>query len=384
MKSVFLNLKELWLITVIIGFLSLEIEIGGATIVLNFARAGDVDEQLLESYKAEEKAASNRAAGSDQSNGASKKTTQAIGPAVKAAKNRAKAAWEKRDYKQVLILLKPFVDPPDKEVLRLLAHAAEKENDHGERVRFLEVLTRTWPSSLEDRLALGSALRDSGKFDAAIEQFRFVLQSKPQSKQAYEGLLGVFERQKNRYEAQAVLSDMAKRFGRDPDVFKHSCRLQYVEGLFAEALKSCSRAIELDFKTAENHVYLGLVHLARDNSKQAEKILFATAKRFPKSQLAADAAGELAEKQKLYEKAKSIYSSCLKSNAESQSCWMGLSRVSFELRDYQSANDGYKTICKWDQTIRGEIFKRASLARLAGSQEWSQKLRTTAERCGQR
>lgn len=340
-------------------------------IASGWAQSGSVDDQLLEDM-----------ARTNQKKEAAAKVKKGGSKARGAALEKARLHMASRDYAKVISSLRPYIDPPDKEVLSYLAEAFERTNDRTELIRSLEIFVANWPDDLDGRLRLGKAYAGQAKYEKAIELFRSILAKDSNHKGAHLGLLSVFQKRKNSYEAQVILADMAKKFGQDIDVFTESCRLQYEDGMYVEATKSCSAAIELEPQRADNHVYLGLIQSARENNKQAEKILFAAAARFPNSSLAMKAAGDFAETQKNYEKASSLYKKCLKNTGESQVCRLGLARSSFEMRDYAESAKSYAIACKQDQTLRAEVLKRASLARQVGQTSWYDKLRTVGERCG--
>jgi len=368
------SLRGLLFIAVYIGHFAADPNLKNSTFVgfgKVLAQSGSVDEQLLE-----DKARSDQkkeSAAQAKKGGAKGKVT---------ALKKARQAMAARDYPKVITVLRPYIDPPDKEVLSYLAEAFERTQDKTELLRALEIYSATWPEDLPGRIRLGKAYAAQAKYEKAIELFRFVLSKDSKNKDAHLGLLSVFQKRKNSYEAQVILADMEKKFGRDADVLSESCRLQYEDAMYVEATKSCGMAIELDPKRADNHVYLGLIQTARENPKQAEKILFAAAARFPNSELAMKAAGDFAETQKNYEKASALYKNCLKNSGESFVCRLGLARSSFEMRDYEEATKSYTVACKVDQTLRSEVLKKASLARQAGQAGWYDKLRTVGERCG--
>ncbi len=287
------------------------------------------------------------------------------------------------DIDNAIFYLKKTNTEPNVKRLKFLIQLLRLKKDHLEEVRTLGILAQKIPNSPNVHTDLGDAYLKVKKPDKAIEHYRIAIKKYKKHKPAYRGLISVFEAQKNSYEIRTVLTDMLSVFGKDPEVFTHLCRLDYIDGFLDATIQNCGRAIEIKSSIAENHIYLGLAFKAQEKTQRASKIIKTAAKQFPKSELAQYEAARFYENEKNWEAAILYYTKCISAKSKSVKCYLGLGRSNLESKKMAASMEAFLKACQLDKTKYSDIRAAMGILRTRGNQKWYSKFKSAANKCGQ-
>lgn len=305
-----------------------------------------------------------------------------MSPKQRKAVDEARLLIDKQKYDDAIARLKAVNDPPQSEVLRLLAHALLKKKDYLEAIRALEIAVATNPRDFRAYSDLGGIYLESGRLDKANENIRKAIDINSLYRPAYDELLALFEKKKSNYEMRIVIADMISKFGEKAEFLHQLCRLYALDNYSENAITACQRAISADPKMADSHVYLGLTYKHSETPKQGETIIFKTADHFPKSEFAQFTAGQSSDETKNFERSTKYYLRGLSADKNSQRCRLGLARAYYSLKNYAESLKYYSASCKADRTVLKEFQKTASLIRMANDNEWYEKFNLATEKCG--
>lgn len=286
------------------------------------------------------------------------------------------------EYDRAVTHLKEASQDSTPEVLYMLAEAYRGRKDYPSEIRTLEVIIQTNESDARALELLGYAYFNSEDMNKSSQYFRKALAVDPKRRRSYDGLLKVFEARKNRYESRVVYADMVKAFGEDSQAYSGLCRLYTEDNLSESSIESCRKAISIDPKIPDNHVYLGMSYKYLKDMAQAQRILNKAAKSFPDSELALWASAQLADEMKNWESARLYYRKCVKADPRSSRCYKRLAMITFSLKEYQDSLEAFKRACELDRTTYTEIRNVTSQLRISNDEEWKDKFQDASDKCG--
>lgn len=305
-----------------------------------------------------------------------------------------KAAERERagDWAGVVEALKPSSDSLSRKGLLQLARAYGARKDWRNQIVSLEMLKNKSEKDYYALSLLGDAYAhraDEGDpgakakdLESAAGLYREAIDANKEFQPAYEGLLKALEKIDDRFEARSVINDMIKKFGRKASYVSSLCRLYSVESFIAKAIETCKEAIELSPKTAENYVYLGLSYREKENLPEAERALYGAAKRFPSSEFAQWAAGDLAHERKNFTAAYQYFIKGTAADALAPRSWLGAGKAALEDGRPKEAFEAYLRACELDRRTLSDYRKAAGLMRQRKLMDWSAKFEAAETQCG--
>lgn len=261
--------------------------------------------------------------------------------------------FENQNWNLAIETLKPKAEKLDQNGLSTLALSYGKIDDLANEGKLLEQLTVNYPKYTEGFVLLGNHYFNKTKIksDARIAMnclaaYKKAIELNPAHRPAYDGLLKAYDQFKNPYELRVLLGDMAKRFGKKPDIIGQLCQRFTEWGVFAEARHHCIEAINLDANKPENYVYLALIENNEGNVKKADSLLKKVTAKFESSEFAQSNYADFLTQQKNLPGAEASYSMAVKADPKSYRAQIGLAQTSFELRHYESALESFKQACE--------------------------------------
>ena len=286
------------------------------------------------------------------------------------------------DFDKTIFHLKKNNKKPSIKALILLAKTYSQKENYQEEIRVLSILLEMHPDSPKIYTDIATAYYKSNKIEEAINYYKTALQKDIRYKAAYKGLWTVFESQKNFFDMKQIIEDFLGKFPNDIEAHSKLCQTNLKSRFADETMLSCNRAIKINPSYANNHVYLGLAHKWNGNDKQAEKIIFDTAKKFTKSILAQYEAGQLAEEKNLWNRALNFYRNCFKVDNRSFTCLMKTIYLEIKLQKYEEVTESFLTACRINKfKTFSEIRDTAGKLRIEKKMKWSHHFKALAERC---
>jgi tetratricopeptide (TPR) repeat protein len=302
-------------------------------------------------------------------------------PSDKTANFELGKLYFSKDKDKALEYLQKGLNDNDPESYIWLAKLYHEQNKTLDEIRILNLLIPKHPNYPKAYTNLAFAYLKVGRLDDAIEKYRKAIEINPQYEAAHWGLLKVYEKKNNNYESRIILMDMLKLFGEKPKYLTLLCKLFSVDSFFEDSIRFCQKAIEVEPKVPENHVYLGLTYKYSENKQQAEKILKNAAKLFPKSTFAQQTAGEITLEAEYWEEASKYFQTCVKLDARNLICQMGLGKAAFNIGKYDISNNAFYQACMIDRKTVTEYKKNAAILRINKKTDWYNKFTANISKC---
>ncbi|MCB0362585.1 MAG: tetratricopeptide repeat protein, partial [Bdellovibrionales bacterium] len=282
---------------------------------------------------------------------------------------------------KIIELLNPYVDEIELNSQMILAMAFHQTESFDDEVRVLKKVITKNESNHLTLYKLGIAYTKIGDSTQATINFRKSIKLQKNFRPAYEALLEIFQVSKNNYESRAILREMERHFGKDPEIYSHLCRLDSLDGYIDTAIESCQLAIKLDPEFPDNAVYLSQSYIDQRNEAKAAQILLKSARRFPQSEFVQRSAGEYYLNQKNYAVAQKYFIQALKVDDKSSGAQLGLALCQFEKGMYEESLISFSKACKLDEIAIDKIRESSGKLRLAKETEWSRKFSQQIYKC---
>ncbi|MCB0348224.1 MAG: tetratricopeptide repeat protein [Bdellovibrionales bacterium] len=292
-----------------------------------------------------------------------------------------KALYHKGDKDRALELLKKAIVESDPNSYLLVAQIYREQKNYLDEVRILNLMLPKHPNYPRGHVLLGDAYVNLNKPDDAIVKYRQAIDISPKYESAYWGLFKVYEYKKNNYESRIILLDLIKNFGNRAKYLNPLCRLYSVDSFFEDSITFCQKAIEVDPKFVDNHIYLALTYKYAQNTQQAEKIIKSAASSFPRSEFAQQTAGEIMTERQNWEEASKYYLACTKRNKKNVSCQSGLALASFNIGKYDMSNRAFLAACLLDRKTVTEYKRQAAVLRINKKTDWFKKFTDNITKC---
>ncbi len=271
---------------------------------------------------------------------------------LKVRQSLAQNYYDSGQYNLAIEVLKARAEKLPQDSLTLLSQAYSKINDYSNEGKFLEQLTVNYPKYADGFVMLGDYYYRNSlqKNDPRISMnclaaYRKAIEINSSLRPAYDGLLKAYERYKNFYELRILLGDMAKHFGKTPEILANLCRRNTVDGYFVNARRICVDAINSDSKNPDNYIYLSLIENNEGNIRKADSLLKKVTTKFPQSEFANSNYADFLIQQKNLPGAETYFSLAAKADSKSYRAHVGLAQTSFELKHYESALEAYIQAC---------------------------------------
>ncbi len=242
------------------------------------------------------------------------------------------------------------------ERLLWLSRAYEKAGQYKRQVKVIEIFLKKYSAGYDILLEFARAYLKNDETSRAISTFKKAISLEPKRKLAYVESIKAAELKGQSHELQILLEAMKKRFDKEPFVYNKFCKY-YFNQSFYKNVEICREAIELDPDFAENHIYLGMAYIQREDIEKGSDLIFKTAKRFPSSSFAQKTAGDLSIKNQNWQRAAGYFSQCVRADNKHEYCFLELAKVKFQLEEYKTALSHFKSACDLQPLMRIEIRK---------------------------
>lgn len=294
-----------------------------------------------------------------------------VSPKVKDAVAKAASLESKKQYADVLKILKPLVAELPRHGVLILYRAYKATGDHQGELQMLELLLAKNPKDYVVKTQEGEAFLKLNRVEDALTAFQEAKAMNKQYQPAYEGHWTTLEKAKDMYEARAALSDMVKVFGPTPRSQSQLCRLFSTEDFLEKAEEHCRKAIELDPKNPDNYVHLGMSLRDQEKPDAALALLMDASKRFPASEWVLSTAGDLKASKKDFGDAYELYKKAAAADQKSVRSWLGLAKSAHQLQKYPEAISAFQKACALDRKTSIHFRSAASDLKRAGNVKMS-------------
>lgn len=262
----------------------------------------------------------------------------------------------------------------------LLIKTHQEKKEWSQVVRAANLLLSKNEKDADGLVALGSAQFARGKVTDAKEALKKALEHNPRSLPAYRALGEIYEG--NPYEQRLLYQDMVEVFGERAEFLTKLCQINTADGENEQGEKVCQQAIGKDSKRPENHVNLALIAKQKGETDRARQLFKKAADRFPKSELAQFENANFLEGSKNYIEAFRYYERCVKAEAASERCLVGVGNTGVQIQKLDEAFEAFRQVCrKSGRKHAGAMRKASHLLRGQKSFDWAGKFEDLSERC---
>ncbi len=286
-----------------------------------------------------------------------------------------------KNYKKAVENLRKANKPQSIEVLDHLSRVYALAGDRKEEIRALELIRVDNRASASQLTRLGDAYLKESKIEDAATAYRDSIKKTPKYEPAYQGLFNLFRKEKNFYDARLVIIEVLEKFGDKPFWLNEFCRIEIEQKYYGNAKEICKRAINKDNKNPDNHVYLGLALKHTGDETQARRILLNAAKNYKNSEVAQWNGGQASCSIKNWEQGRTLFSQCIKVQANSGRCYLGLAKTEFELKSYDKALDALLKACPYIRGVDVEIRRFSYALDERKEPKIAKKYLSVTERC---
>jgi tetratricopeptide (TPR) repeat protein len=292
-----------------------------------------------------------------------------------------KALYRQGEKERALEYLKRAIIETDPNSYLMVAQIYREQKNYLDEIRILNLMLPKHPNYPKGHVLLGDAYVNLGKLDDAIVKYRQAIDVSPKYESAYWGLYRVYDNKKNNYESRIILLDLVKNFGEKAKYLNPLCRLYSIDSFFDDSIAFCQKAIQVDPKYADNHIYLALTYKYAQNTQQAEKIIKTAAASFSNSEFAQQTAGEITTETQNWEESAKYFSACVKLQKKNIKCHSGLALASFNIGKYDAANKAFYAACILDRKTVTEYKRHASILRINKKNDWFKKFTDDITKC---
>lgn len=314
-----------------------------------------------------------------------------------------------KNYPKAIENLKRANKPQAVEVLDQLARVYAQMGDKKEEMRALELIKADGKASPSHLTKLGNGYAEmrkeikakhpnvavistepnapkpedpSSKYAImAIDSYRESINKAPKYEKAYTGLYELYKDMNNYYDARLIIIEAIEKTGEKKYWLNEFCKIEGAQNYHDNAKQVCQKAISKDPKNPDNHVYLALAYKQTENEDQARKILLSAAKQFKKSEVTQWNAGQMSCAIKNWEQSSDLFKQCVKVDASSGRCHLGLGKSYFELKKYDEALNSLLKACPYIKGIDVEIRRFSYDLEKMNLKKPAQKYMSATEKC---
>ena len=287
----------------------------------------------------------------------------------------------KNSEQKLIELLNPYADEVPIEIQLILARSYRRLKQFKDELRVLKKVVTKAPNNHKAYLALGYAHLKVEEVDKAIFSFRRAIQLNKKYTEAYKALLEVFEKSYNNYESRIILQDMLKQVGKKPASYSHLCRLDSTDGYLEIAIQNCRKAIKMDPKHPDNHVYLAQSLSDQKNESEAGKILLRASKKYLKSEFVQWATGQYYFRQNNFPMAAKYFRRAISADIQSARAHLGFALSIFEQKQYDKALQAFAKACETDESTLEKLRKALGTLRTENKMDWSRRYSHQIYKC---
>jgi len=287
----------------------------------------------------------------------------------------------RRDADSMIEVLRPAVARLNRTGFLALARAYRMKKDFKEEIRTLEILHSQFPKDHIVLNYLADAYVSYAKYEDGLNRYLDSKLLNPGYLYTHQAIYRERLRAKQFSDATDTLTDMINRFGPRADLLSDLCLLYAHQAYFDKALEVCRTAIRRGPKIPENHVYLGLVWIEKENVLAGEKILRQAAKQFSKSEIAQWALGELEWEKKNSPTALRQFRKAVKNNPASARAHRGRARAAFAEKNFGEALDAFVKTCQLNRAWVDDFRVATAQLRRTSNTQWSSRFEGGMSRC---
>lgn len=280
---------------------------------------------------------------------------------------------------QALVEFKDANRPPNEPALIAIGKANMKKRDYLEAIRAFELALQIEPKKVENLVLVAQAYVASRKPTEAATRLRTAIQLESDYRPAHQALVELFE--SSRYERRIALEQMLVIFPKDPWSMSELCRTLAEDNFFEKAIQVCADAILLSPKNPDNQVFLGLMNKGSIHQKKGIAMLVATAKKYPRSELAQIAAGRAMDEIRNWEGAIRFYRAATKAAPKSSNGWISLAVAYSNAGAYRKSIETFRKACPMDTKAFTEVQRVQGLLRTQEIKPWAEEFRKLMEQC---
>jgi tetratricopeptide (TPR) repeat protein len=300
--------------------------------------------------------------------------------AASPAETEAQSSFQKKNFAKVVEVLSVPMEQLSVGSLKMLARAHQELRQWDKAQRVLEYLKEKAPRDHLVSLNLARVYLEQNLVTEGLAEYKRTTEIQPQFFPAYQEQLKYLEKSGRIADMRPLLMDMAQQFGERKEIINGLCRAYYEEGYIEQSKSYCQKAIMKDENNPNSYVYLGLTHKNSGDSGQATEWIAKASQRFPASEMAQWAAGELELEKGNYLGAEAHLLKAKKLEPTSVRVLKALAAAQFQLGKYQDALNHYSQWCSIEKRVPDE-FKKAAGLLLSEQPEWHRKYNSQIARC---
>ncbi len=307
----------------------------------------------------------------------------------------APTLYAQNRFKELTTLLWPSFDKLNRTELVWLikSHLFLSEPDQVTKV--VDILISKNPKDHEAYAYLGNAKYvKSQKLKAgeewkrtrqdSIDAYKKALEIKKDFLFAHQGLIQIYESEKNLYELRQIYKDLIELTGEKFEWLIQLCEIDTKDSVYENALKNCEKAKKLKPTDPKPYIYIAKALHGTGDTAKAKNLFRNAILKFPRSALANIAYADLLIEEKNFQDSFKYYSLATQANSESYEAWLGYAKSSFEILKYAEALNGFSRACAINKEALPVFKKSANILRNSSNLTWMNRYDSAVERCGLR
>jgi tetratricopeptide (TPR) repeat protein len=227
-----------------------------------------------------------------------------------------------------------------------------------EAVHYISIATTRDENDAEAWYQLGLAQHQANQVDDAVTSLRRAISINRKWIKPVLALGEVLEYAHDRYDARNVYMDAEKKLGDRAEFRSKLCWLFFQDAFWAESIRECSRAHELNFKDARSWTLLAQAYYENQMRPQAFTIFKNLLHELPGTALAYKARGLDYYNEKSYELAVSDLGKAYGFDPTDDEAAIVMARSLFELGQYKLALTLYIEAARLDRAYRHELLAK--------------------------
>lgn len=289
---------------------------------------------------------------------------------------------EKKEFTKLTELMWKKIDTLKRAELILLAQTHFKLEEFTETIKACNLVLAQNEKDEEAYTLIGLSQLKRKKEREAMEALKKATEINPLFYPALEGMGEIYEKRNNFYELRIIYSDLVAKVGEKSEYLTRLCDINTKDGVNDQAIEYCNKAKIKSPNLADNYTNLGLVYKNMKELPRAKNLLKEAAIKFPNSDKALLNYASFLEEEKNYIDSFKFYSACTKANVQSEKCWLGFTTTSYHILKFSESHEGLKKLCNFNRKYSLVGRKAAAQARTAKQFDWSKKIDTLSEICG--
>ncbi|MDZ4677335.1 MAG: tetratricopeptide repeat protein [Oligoflexia bacterium] len=239
-----------------------------------------------------------------------------------------------------------------------IGHLYSRMRKWPEAVHYLSIATTREPKDAQIWYELGLAQHQNKNVDESIESIRRSISLNPKKSHSVFALGEILEYAHDRYEARQIYIAAIKKLGNQAAIRAKLCWVNYQDSFFAETIRQCSKAVELNPKDDVSWGLLGKTYFDSQVRDKAFKTFKKGLSLNPNSAPIHRARGLVYFEEKSWEQAAVDLGKAFGIDPLDDEAGVYLARALFETGSYEHALPIFSEACRLNRSYRFDFLAK--------------------------